>query len=70
MRNNLIVLIILLMLTLFAAIVSFSAYVPIFFGLKMILVAFYFMEMRHAHLFWKLLLVLFVVFLFSLEHIL
>lgn len=50
------------------AVVSHDGNLPLFLGLgcvKLLLVAFYFMELRHAHLFWKSAVVVSIAALFT-----
>lgn len=70
MKNkNLITLSLLIFLSILVSILSYNhiyEYIIIVtFALKFILVAFNFMDMKNAHVFWKILIILFISILFS-----
>jgi len=71
-RKNSSVLILLVLLTISTAYFSVHfekiAYVILLLsGIKFLLVAFQFMELKKSHLFWKILIVLFLVFFFGIQ---
>jgi hypothetical protein len=74
MNRNLVVLILLILLTVLSARVALYPGLKIILfgtaGIKFLLVAFQFMDIRHAHIFWKLAIILTVVILFSVMAIL
>ena len=69
-KKNLITLVVLIALSLLVAVLSKNEIVKsiliLIFAIKFILVSFSFMEMKHAHTFWKTLIILFITILFSI----
>ena len=69
-KTWLILLILMVLMSLFAYYFKINPYfwhiILLFSGLKFWLVAFWFMEMRKAHILWKLILLIYVVFLATL----
>jgi hypothetical protein len=74
MNRNLFVLILLILLTVLSARLAVYPVLKILLfgtsGIKFLLVAFQFMDLRHSHIFWKLAIILMVVIIFSVMAIL
>jgi len=68
-NSNLITILILVILSILVAILSqnvvLKSFLLIVFVIKFLLVAFNFMEMKYAHTFWKVLIIIFITGLFS-----
>ena len=68
-KSNLITIIVLIILSALVAIFSqneaLKSFLLIVFVIKFLLVAFNFMEMKYAHTFWKVLIIIFITGLFS-----
>ncbi len=68
-NSNLITILILVILSILVAILAqnvvLKSFLLIVFVIKFLLVAFNFMEMKYAHTFWKVLIIIFITGLFS-----